>query len=109
MASEESFSKATTRIGCRFQRDCDPDTWDEEGFESVGECVEMRHDPELDDFPDNCVEYNPKAARACLAALRKNRRQCGDFYDESALDGPCRDVCQGTVIIGPHGVDFAVN
>jgi len=104
VASEATFSEATTRIGCRFEQDCDPDTWDREGFANVGECVDARFDQDADDFPDLCGEYNPKAARACLVALRKNRRQCGDFYEESSIDGPCRDVCESGAVVNSHGV-----
>lgn len=108
IASEESFAEATTRIGCRFDRDCEPDVWDSEGFSSVGECVDARFDEDNNTFLELCREYDTSGARTCLAALRKNQRQCGELYEERSIDGPCRDACEGGVIVTTHGVSIGV-
>ena len=103
-ANEESFSESVTRIGCQYERKCSNEDWE---YPSVRACVKDRFDEELDMFTDFCGadDYDAEAARRCLRALRKNRRACGDAYDEvDELTETCSQVCGFSVGIGIHGI-----
>ncbi|MEM6993361.1 MAG: hypothetical protein AAF721_22805 [Myxococcota bacterium] len=103
----EGFARTATRIGCKYQRDCDPDAWDRAGFDSVLACVDERFTPEDDNLEGFCIDYDAAAARRCLRLLRENRRECGDEYEQSQQTAHvCNDVCSSTMYLSPGGPVF---
>lgn len=102
-ANEDSFNRAVTRIGCQYQRKCAKADWE---HRTVRACVKDRYEEESA-FSNLCEEeeYDAKAARRCLRALRKNRRTCGDAYEEAeALTETCSAVCGIPVGINEYGL-----
>lgn len=90
-ATPEAYYKASTRVGCRAQKKCDEDAWNEAGFDNVRDCVDKTLDTlSPEDFADLCQDYDKKQARKCLRSGRKYKRSC----DDSDIDADaCSKVC----------------
>jgi hypothetical protein len=95
-SSPEAYIETSIKISCQYLKKCQESSWNAAGYDSVADCRNQLLDEELgeegsrrDRFVESCTDFDSSAARECLAALRKAKRDCASEVEEPA----CSEVC----------------
>lgn len=81
----ESFQRESGVVTCEWAEECGVLDWTNETLE---ECIDDKYADIRTN--DACVNFNPDAARACIAELEQVTCSFGNVWD--AADS-CEDVC----------------
>lgn len=97
-SSPKSFMKRSAKLACQSVKKCEEATWNEAGYSSVADCVDVTlPEDKLEAFVDMCEDFDRGKARECLAAGREYKRSCDD-NDITAEDiKVCAEVCGGSL------------
>lgn len=95
--SPEAFAEKSAKLGCKYDRDCNPERYEMGQFDSIDECVDFLLDTDFggegtlrDAYANDCGEFDSGKARTCLKAARQARSSC----DMEAMQDPaCNEVC----------------
>lgn len=92
-SSPEGFVRAQARIGCKKTKKCDKSVWEQTDYGSIGECVDDSLEAVEEQFVESCEDFDSRAARKCLAGMRKVKRTCDEDAPSSEQQDACGEVC----------------
>jgi hypothetical protein len=107
-SSPQGFVRAQARIGCKKAKKCDKSVWEQSDYGSVRECMDEQLEQVEEQFVDNCDDFDSKAARKCLAGMRKVKRTCDEDAASSEQSKACSEVCGEMVAWSERSIEVAI-